>query len=146
MAARHRFDRKTRRSDITAYRTFSDNFVLTPNKSFFTDIQLPRLSNTHSKTYPLLKIDKPPVKRLEFDSFPNLRSIPGHAHARNQSRSKTLVSREDTFDADFMMPSQVREILEEEGLENNVITGVIGSAEEKHKKNVLKLKVGPRYV
>lgn len=137
MATKYKLNRKTRRSDITAYRTLTDNFILTPNKNFLTDSRIQGLSSKHSRTYPILKVEKPIKTRWMFEAIPNLRGIP---NVRPRASSKNLLSREETFDADFMMPSQVREILEEEGLEKTVINGVIGKAEEKHRQILHQLK------
>ncbi|XP_060574469.1 uncharacterized protein LOC132732121 [Ruditapes philippinarum] len=135
MAARRRHDRKMRRSDITAYRTFTDNFILTPNENFLTDARIRRHSKEHNRTFPVLKVGKSTGTRWKVDVLSKLRGFPNI-----QMQHPSRLAREDTYDADYMMPSQVREILEEEGLENNVINGVIGQSEEKHKNALIKMK------
>ena len=136
MPTKRRHDRRMRRSDITAYRTFTDNFILTPSKNFLTDARI-RSHSEHNRTFPVLKVGKSTASRWQFDVIQKLRGFPNI-----KMRHPSQLAREDTYDADYMMPSEVREILEEEGLESDVINGVIGQSEEKHKNALMKLKRG----
>jgi hypothetical protein len=140
MTSRRRH-KKVRTSDITEYRTFTDNFILRPIKSFHTEVlSLIKGPRDRNKTYPVLKVEKPTGTRWRLKAIPNLRGIP----SGRMQPSSTLVPipTPDTYDEDFMMPSQVREVLEKEGLEHNVITGVIGHDEEKHKQLLRDMRHG----
>ncbi|KAH3796758.1 hypothetical protein DPMN_150329 [Dreissena polymorpha] len=119
--------RRLRYSDITEYRTFPDNFILTPNKTDFEQLRFHKPPVEYSRTYPILKVAKQTTtgkSRWRLDSIPNLDRLPQQTLL---PPLRKLPSREDTFDTDFMMPSRVREVLESEGLEHRVINGVIGT-------------------
>ena len=95
--------RKLRNSDITEYRTFPDNFILTSHKSVaLPDQQLTRPSNEHNNTYPVLKVAKqtsPPAQtgnRWRLEDIPRLKGI---QNGRLLPRLRVQMPiREDTYD------------------------------------------------
>ncbi|KAL4219097.1 hypothetical protein ACF0H5_021680 [Mactra antiquata] len=132
MASKKKNHKSRKRPDLAEYKMFSDSFILTPRKNDIKDYSnLLKLSTTPDRTYPVLKVSKSTQPTwMVKDSTLNLKNIPDD---RFQPRFRAVVNREDTFDVDFSMPKEIREVLEEEGLEKKVINRAIGQSERKHK-------------
>ena len=131
-------DRKSKRLSLVELPSIPHSFLVTSK-----DIQA-RVGGKNKAKNKVKGKDKSkeqptlPKLRWSFSNFPsiNLRGIPDD---RESSRPRPLWSREETFDADFMMPNRVREVLESEGLENQVINTALRPLEEKHRKAVRRM-------
>ena len=73
--------------------------------------------------------------RWNLRGIPSVRDVPdGGRFSDNIHVARALWKREESFDQDFMMPTRVREVLESEGLKDDVINNAISRDEKKYRK------------
>ena len=118
-------------------RDFISSLIIKPRKDLRREKERKPSSNS---TFSFLNVESKNLdSRWNLSGIPNLRGIPtARRYINNLSRA--LWTREDTLtDQDFMMPTRVREVLQSEGLQDDVINNAISRDEKKYRKLSMKM-------
>ena len=132
-------DEKSKRVSVTEIGGDAlSKLIIKPNAVYKRDAQIKK---TPRKSYfSFLNVQSKNLdSRWNLKGIPTVRGIPD-GRRYNSNIAQAIWTREETFDQDFMMPNRVREVLESEGLKDDVINNAISSDEKKYRKLHLKME------
>ena len=118
-------------------RDFISNLIIKPRKDLKREKERKPPSNSN---FSFLNVESKSLdSRWNLSGIPNFHGVPtARRYINNLSRA--LWTREETLtDQDFMMPSRVREVLQSEGLQDDVINNAISRDEKKYRKINMKM-------